>query len=72
MKFLCDITMLQLMMYVFPLRVKRPFEINKSLLPKLLLNYVSSVCKKCLDLPGSCQDRDLSYLTNLHKTVEGE
>lgn len=72
MKFLCDITMLRLMMYVFPLGLKRLFEINESLSPKLLLNFVSSVCEKCLDLPGSCQDRDLSYLTNLHKTVEGE
>lgn len=69
MKFLCDITVLQLMKFVFPLGIKHPFEINESLVPKLLLNFVSSVCKKYLDLPDSCQNRDLTSLANLHKMV---
>lgn len=69
MKFLCDITMLQLMKFVFPLGIKYPFEINESLVTKLLLNFVSSVCKKYLDLPDSCQNRYLISLANLHKTV---
>lgn len=69
MKFLCDITMLQLMKFVFPLGIKCPFEINESLVTKLLLNFVNSVCKKYLDLPDSCQNRYLISLANLHKTV---
>ena len=69
MKLLCDITMLWLMKDVFPLGLKRPFEINESLVPKLLVNFVSSVCENYLDLPDSCQNRDLSSLANLHKIV---
>lgn len=69
MKFLCDITTLQLMKYIFPLGIKCPLEINESLLPKLLLNFVSSLGTKYL---YSCQNRDLSSLASLQETVEGE
>lgn len=72
MKFLCDITMLQLTKYVFLLKIKYPFKINGYPLPKLFKNFVSSAGKKYLDSLDSCQNRDLSTLASLWETVGGE